>query len=419
MVERLVITGGMPLNGRVRISGAKNAALTAICASLLAEGQVFLENIPRITDVEVLIKIINQLGVFTSWEGDTTLLIDVPHFMDYRTSYKDMKKLRASNLLLGSLLARVGKAEIALPGGCNIGSRPMDLHLKGLALLGADIVLEHGYINAKVDKLIGNRVYLDFPSVGATENIMMAASLAEGFTVIENVAKEPEIVDLANFLNTLGAKIKGAGTDVIKIEGVEKLNGARYAIIPDRIEAGTFLLAGAATKGNLTVENVIPTHLEPLMAKMREAGVTVIEADDSIEVSVTGKTLPVDIKTLPYPGFPTDLQSQFMAFLTEVPGTSVIIENIFENRLQLAHELKRMGAKIKVEGRTAVVEGVRHLEGAQVKASDLRSGAALVIAGLMANDQTEIFNVQYIDRGYDNLEGKLKALGAKIERIID
>ena len=417
-MEKLVITGGVPLLGKVRISGAKNAALTAICASLMAEGEVVLDNVPRIADVEIMLRIINRLGVETCWEGANTLVIKTPVTISKKTIYKDVKMLRASNLLLGPLVARFNEAEISMPGGCNIGIRPMDLHIKGLALLGADISCEHGFIKVKATKLTGNKIYLDFPSVGATENIMMAAALAEGLTIIENVAKEPEIVDLANLLNTLGAKVKGAGTDMIKIEGVPKLVGDRYAIIPDRIEAGTFLIAAVATRGNVTVENVIPTHLEPLMAKLREAGVTLLESDDKITVVTDNEIGPVDLKTLPYPGFPTDMQSQFMSFLTEVKGTSVVVENIFENRLQLAQELRRMGAKIKVEGRSAVVEGVPRLQGAQVKASDLRAGAALVIAGLMAEGNTEISNVQYIDRGYENLEGKLVSLGAKINRSL-
>jgi UDP-N-acetylglucosamine 1-carboxyvinyltransferase len=292
----------------------------------------------------------------------------------------------------------------------------MDLHIKGLEALGANITLEHGFIKGSCNRLSGSKVYLDFPSVGATENIMMAAALAKGQTILENVAKEPEIVDLANFLNSMGGKIRGAGTDIIKIEGVEQLGGGRYSVIPDRIEAGTFMVAAAATKGDLLIDHVIPTHVEPLIAKLREANVEVTEEDDSIRVTYKGTLKPIDIKTLPYPGFPTDMQSQMMAMLTMVKGTSVIVENVFENRLQVADEFKRMGAKIKVEGRTAIIQGVNRLQGAQVKASDLRAGAALIIAGLIADGETEICNTHYIDRGYENIENKLIEVGAKICR---
>lgn len=416
-MAKLIITGGKCLRGKVRVSGAKNAALTAVSAALLASGPVYLENVPQISDVFIMLEIIQTLGAKWEWEDESTLVIYPHDQMSFVTPYRLVKQLRASNLLLGSLLPRVGEAHIALPGGCNIGSRPMDLHLKGLGLMGAAIELEHGYIKAKADRLYGTRVYLDFPSVGATENIMMAACLAEGQTIIENVAKEPEIVDLANLLNAMGAKVRGAGTDIIKIEGVPKMHGTRYAIIPDRIEAGTFMVAAAATGGHVKIENIIPTHLEPLMAKLEEAGVTVIEQDDTLTIISDGKWRPIDIKTLPYPGFPTDMQSQVLAFLCKVPGTSIVTENIFENRLQVADELKRMGARIKVEGRAAVVEGVEKLQGAQVKATDLRAGAALIVAGLIAEGETEIMNIHYIDRGYEAIENKFRSLGAEIRRV--
>lgn len=416
-VEKIVITGGKELRGRVRISGAKNAAVTVLSAALMAKGEVILENVPRISDVCVLLDIIESLGAKVEWLEDEVVSIITPDQIGAATPYHLVKKLRASNLLLGSLLARTGTAEIALPGGCNIGSRPMDLHIKGMEALGAEVILEHGFIKAKADKLVGKKIYLDFPSVGATENIMMAAAIAKGHTVIENVAKEPEIVDLANFLNSMGAKIRGAGTDVIKIEGVSELYGTRYAIIPDRIEAGTFMVAAAATKGHVIIENVIPTHLEPIIAKLKEIGFEVTEEDDVITIQYTKKMKPVDIKTLPYPGFPTDMQSQMMALLTTVEGTSIITENVFENRLQVADELKRMGAKIKIEGRIAVVEGVEKLQGTQVMATDLRAGAALVIAALIGDGATEIANIHFIDRGYTNLEEKLSSLGADIKRI--
>jgi UDP-N-acetylglucosamine 1-carboxyvinyltransferase len=416
-VEKLVITGGQRLEGRVRISGAKNAAVTVISAALMAKGEVILENVPRISDVSVLLEIIDSLGAKTEWLEDDVVSITTPDNIKEVTPYQLVKKLRASNLLLGSLLARTGKAEIALPGGCNIGSRPMDLHIKGMEALGANVVLEHGFIKATADSLKGAKIYLDFPSVGATENIMMVAAVAKGHTVIENVAKEPEIVDLANFLNSMGAKIRGAGTDVIKVEGVTELKGARYSIIPDRIEAGTFMIAAAATKGCVVIENVIPTHLEPIIAKLKEMGVEVTENDDIINIRCNNTMKPIHIKTLPYPGFPTDMQSQMMALLTSVSGTSIITENVFENRLQVADELKRMGAKIKIEGRVAVVEGIEQLQGTQVKATDLRAGAALIIAALIGKGDTEICNIHYIDRGYTGLEEKLTKLGAQIRRI--
>ena len=415
-MQKLCITGGQPLKGTVRISGAKNAALAIISAALLASEPVYLENIPYITDVEVLLDIIANLGVKVEKTGKDSVTISTPDTVETKTPYKEVKKLRASNLLLGPLMARFCNAEIALPGGCNIGSRPMDLHLKGLEALGANIKLEHGFIKGSCNRLSSSKVYLDFPSVGATENIMMAAALAKGQTILENVAKEPEIVDLASFLNGIGAKIRGAGTDVIKIEGVDQLGGGSYSVIPDRIEAGTFMVAAAATKGDLLIDHVISTHVEPLIAKLREANVEVTEEDDSIRVTYKDTLKPIDIKTLPYPGFPTDMQSQMMAMLTMVKGTSVIVENVFENRLQVADEFKRMGAKIKVEGRSAIIQGVKRLQGAQVKASDLRAGAALIIAGLIADGDTEICNTHYIDRGYENIESKLIEVGAKICR---
>lgn len=416
-MNRLIVTGGRPLTGRVRISGAKNASLALLCATVMARDEVVLENIPDISDINVMIEIMAEIGFYINWEAPGALKICAPDSLDKQPPYHLVKKLRASNLMLGPLLARFGKAEVALPGGCNIGTRPMDLHFKGLSGLGAEVFMQHGTVKARARKLKGSRVYLDFPSVGATENIMMAACLAEGQTVLENVAKEPEIVDLANFLNCLGAKVRGAGTDIIKIEGVEELGGClRYAVIPDRIEAGTFMVAAAATGGEVELQNVIPLHMEPTCAKLREAGVEIIETGESLKVCVKDRLKPIDLKTLPYPGFPTDMQSQFMAMLCTVPGTSVIIENIFENRFQIADELKRMGANIKVEGRIAVIEGVNRLHGTHVKATDLRAGAALVIAGLIAEGNTEISNVEYIDRGYHLLEEKLKSLGAQIWR---
>ena len=414
---KLVIAGGNVLKGRVHISGAKNAALAIMCASVMAEGQVLLENIPEITDIQVMSNILRSLGARIEWPECDSLSIRMPGRIEAAPPYELVKKLRASNLLLGPILARYGRVELCLPGGCNIGSRPMDLHFKGLAALGAELTLEKGVVRAVARSLNGSRIYLDFPSVGATENIMMAACLAKGQTVIENVAKEPEVVDLANFLSCLGARIRGAGTDIIKVEGVSVLGEClAYSVIPDRIEAGTYMVAASATGGDVKLENVIPLHVEPLSAKLREAGVEISEEGDALRVKADESLRPVDIKTMPYPGFPTDMQSQMMALLSKAKGTSMIIENIFESRFRIADELKRMGAKIRVEGRLAIIEGGRPLFGAKVKAPDLRAGAALVVAGLMAEGETEIDNVYYIDRGYHRLEEKLASLGARVWR---
>lgn len=416
-MSKLIIAGGQPLRGKIKISGAKNASLAILCGALMAEGEVIIENVPDISDVRIILEILGNMGVKVRWLADEVLSLTSPQETIGDPPYELVKQLRASNLLLGPMLARYGKASVSLPGGCNIGVRPMDLHFKGLLALGAELNLERGSIQGKTGRLCGNMIYLDFPSVGATENIMMAACLAEGQTVIENAAKEPEIVDLANFLNALGAKVRGAGTDLIKIEGVPILKGGRYSVIPDRIEAGTFMVAAAATRGDVVLENVIPRHLEPLSAKLREANVDVEIGEDTIHIKATNTSAKsIDIKTMPYPGFPTDMQSQMMAFLSTVPGTSIIVENIFENRFRVADELKRMGANIKVEGRMAVIEGVASLQGAKVKATDLRAGAALVIAGLMAQGETEIGDVHYVDRGYTHLEQKLAKLGASIRR---
>jgi len=412
--EPLTIEGGHPLRGRVRISGAKNASLVIMAASVMIKGETVLENVPRIRDVEVLCGILQHLGARVAWQEDNSLCISVPENIDVETPYELAKKLRASNLLLGSLLGRKGQARICLPGGCNIGSRPMDLHLKGLSALGAEVKLEHGFVEAYTGNLSGTRVYLDFPSVGATENIMMLAALTPGQTYVENAAKEPEIVDLANFLNAAGAKVRGAGTDLIRIEGVKELRGTRYTVIPDRIEAGTFMAAAVATGGDVLVENVIPTHLYSIMAKLQETGAVIRQVNGGVRVIGPKEIMPVDVKTLPYPGFPTDMQSQMMSLLATAKGTSVIVENVFENRFQMVDEIKRMGAKVKVEGHTAVIEGVPALYGARVKATDLRAGAALAIAGLAAQGLTEIENAYYIYRGYENFKAKLQNLGAHV-----
>lgn len=415
-MSRLLIKGRCRLEGRVRVSGAKNAALAMLAAAVIADGETILENIPKIQDILVMEDILKSLGVRVCWQDQDVVSISVPDDVDYVAVYRQVKKVRASNLLLGSLLARKGIAEISLPGGCQIGSRPMDLHIKGLTKLGCRISIEHGFIKASCRKLVGSRIYLDFPSVGATENIMMAAAVAQGQTILENVAKEPEVVDLANFLNAIGAKIRGAGTDVIKITGVKKLRGTRYAIIPDRIEAGTFMIGAAITGGNVKIENVISTHLKPVMAKLREMGVWIGENDQYLQVVGPDLIKPVNIKTLPYPGFPTDMQSPMMALLTLAQGTSLIVENVFENRFQVVNELKRMGAQIKLEGRVAIVQGVEKLSGASVKAPDLRSGAALVLAALAAEGRTEICQPEVIDRGYLTIEDKFNNLGADIQR---
>ncbi|MGI6488352.1 MAG: UDP-N-acetylglucosamine 1-carboxyvinyltransferase [Syntrophothermaceae bacterium] len=414
MEEPLYIEGGYPLDGKVWISGAKNACLVIMAASVMVQGQTILENVPRIRDVEVLANILRRLGVSVTRQEDNSLSIIVPEDVGGETPYDLAKKLRASNLLLGALLATRKEARICLPGGCDIGSRPMDLHLKGLSALGAKVKLDHGYIEASARHLQGNRVYLDFPSVGATENIMMLATLTPGQTMIENAAKEPEIVDLANFLNASGGRIRGAGTDMIRIEGVKELRGTRYAVIPDRIEAGTYMAAAVATGGNILVENVIPTHLYPIIAKLQETGATIQEEGRGLRVIGGKEILPVDIKTLPYPGFPTDMQSQMIALLSVAKGTSVIVENVFENRFRMVDEIKRMGAEVKLEGHAAVVQGVPRLFGARVKASDLRAGAALAIAGLMAKGTTEIDNAYYVYRGYEDVKAKLRGLGAKV-----
>lgn len=415
LLSALQIEGGYPLLGQVRVSGAKNAGLVLMAASILAEGEVILDNLPRIRDVEIMDKILNDIGVTTHWRPDGSLSICPPNSsLKTKTSYELAKMLRASNLFLGAMLGRQKEAIISLPGGCDIGSRPMDLHIKGVQALGSEIQIEHGYIYANAKNPTGASVYLDFPSVGATENIIMMAAKAKGTTIIENSAKEPEIVDLANFLNSMGARIRGAGTDVIKIEGVDELIGGRYSIIPDRIEAGTFMIAAAITKGEILIENVIPTHLHPVIAKLQETGALVENTDSGLIVKAGQAINPIDIKTLPYPGFPTDMQSQMMALLCLAEGPSVIVENVFENRFQIVDELKRMGAKIKVEGHTAVVEGVDYLHGTTVKATDLRAGAALILAALAAEGETKIEDAIHIFRGYENVREKLTNLGAKV-----
>ena len=419
-MTKYIVHGGKPLFGEVEISGAKNAAVAIIPAAILVDGVCRIENIPQISDVTAILKILEQLGASIRSINRHTVEIDSRHIHTTRTSYELSRKLRASYYLIGALLGRFGRAEVAMPGGCNFGGvRPIDQHVKGFSALGAGVTTEGGYINAIVEsgRLTGANIYLDVVSVGATMNIMMAAALAQGDTVIENCAKEPHIVDLANFLNSMGADIRGAGTDTIKIRGVERLSGGSYAIIPDQIEAGTYMVAAAATGGDVLIQNVIPKHLESITDKLRKAGAEVEEFDDSIRVRRTGPILPVNVKTMPHPGFPTDMQPQMTAMLTMAQGTSIVTEGVWDNRMRYTDELKRMGAKIQVDGKVAVVEGVPSLSGAPVKATDLRAGAALLIAGLMAQGTTYIEDIHYIERGYENIVDKLVALGADIEKI--
>lgn len=418
-MEKLFIKGGNPLKGRVKISGAKNAVLPIIAATLLGQNTPSrLDEVPNLEDVRTISEVLSKLGVKVEFNAkENSLLVDSSVIASCEAPYDLVRKMRASFLIMGPLLARCGEARISLPGGCAIGTRPIDLHLKGFEALGAEINIGHGFIEAKAPNgLKGARIYLDFPSVGATENILMAAAMAEGQTILENPAQEPEIIDLANYLNVMGAKVRGAGTNVIKIDGVKKLSGRNYTIIPDRIEAGTYMVAAAMTKGDVYIENAISEHLKPVIAKLKEAGVTIEEDVDGIRVTCDKDTKAVDIKTLPYPGFPTDMQAQFMAMQAVSVGTSKTTETVFENRFMHVDELKRMGADIKTDGRVSIVEGVKTLTGCQVKATDLRAGAAMVLAGLVAEGETQVGYIHHIDRGYDNLVDKLVGLGADIRR---
>ncbi|MBR4904933.1 MAG: UDP-N-acetylglucosamine 1-carboxyvinyltransferase [Selenomonadaceae bacterium] len=419
-MERLIIKGGKRLSGTVKISGAKNAVLPVIAATLLGQDrETCLDEVPNLDDVRTISEVLRTLGVKVRYEPESNkLFVDASTIENITAPYDLVRKMRASFLIMGPLLARLGSAKISLPGGCAIGTRPIDLHLKGFEALGAKISIGHGYIEAVAPEgLKGAQIYLDFPSVGATENILMAASMAEGQTIIENPAQEPEIVDLANYLNIMGAKIRGAGTNVIKVEGSKKLIAHDYTIIPDRIEAGTYMIAAAMTQGDVYIANAISEHLKPVIAKLKEAGVKVIEDVDGIRVICDRRPRAVDIKTLPYPGFPTDMQAQFMAMLTISQGTSMVTETVFENRFMHVDELRRMGAKIKIDGRTSVVEGQEKLTGCQVKATDLRAGAAIVLAALVAEGETQVGYIHHIDRGYDNLVKKLVNLGADIKRV--
>lgn len=416
-MEKIAINGGRKLSGKVKISGSKNAVLPIIIAAILADGPSVINDVPDLTDVHILKDILLELGAEVEFKNNV-FKINPCGIKNWEASYESINKMRASVLVMGPLLAKFGRALVAMPGGCAIGTRPIDLHLKGFESLGAKIALEEGFVSAYSDNgLKGGKIYLDFPSVGATENIMMAAALADGITTIENAAEEPEIVDLANFINAMGGNVRGAGTNVIKITGADRLNGAEHTVIPDRIEAGTYLIAGALAGNSVTVENVIAHHIRPVISKLIECGVELEENASSITITKAATIKPTDIKTLPYPGFPTDMQSVFSVMLCLAQGTSIITETVFENRFMHIDELKRMGANAKIEGKSVVIEGVESLKGAQVKATDLRAGAALILAGLMAEGRTEIYDVYHIFRGYEDIIEKMTGLGADISYI--
>lgn len=418
-MDKLIINGGNKLHGKIEISGAKNAAVAILPATIMAsKGVSFIDNIPDIADVHCIEKIIESLGCKIKRQGDT-IDVDSTTLNKVSACTEEVRKMRASYYLLGALLGRCKEAKVELPGGCPIGVRPIDQHIKGFEALGAKVSIEHGALQIKADKLIGTNIFFDVISVGATINVMLAASLAEGTTILENVAKEPHVVDVANFLNSMGANIKGAGTDVIRISGVKELTGCSYSVIPDQIEAGTYMIAAAACGGEVTIDNVIPKHLESISAKLIEMGAAIIEADDSITVKSSGKLKAVNVKTLPYPGFPTDIQQPMTTLLSVTSGRSIVNESIWEARFKHVDELKKMGANIKVEGRTAIIDGISELTGASVTATDLRAGAALVIAGLVANGTTVIDSIEHIDRGYPNIEKKFRLLGADIKRSSD
>ncbi len=416
-MDKLLITGGNKLRGNVSISGAKNAAVAIIPAAMMSDGVCRIENVSSISDITLLCRVFSEMGANIKMINRDTLEIDPRKINSTVAPYDLMRNMRASSYLLGVLLGKFSEATVCMPGGCDLGPRPIDQHLKGFMALGAEYKLDGGMVTVKCNKLIGTNIYLDVVSVGATINIMLAATKAEGLTVIENAAKEPHIVDVANFLNRMGAEIIGAGTDVIKIHGVKKLKGVSYSIIPDQIEAGTYMVAAAATGGDVTVENVIPKHLESITAKLEEIGVCIEESDESIRVFCNKPLKKCNIKTMPHPGLPTDMQPQFTALLTTASGTSIVNEAVWDNRFRYVEELCRMGAQISVDGKLAVVEGVKSLMGARVKATDLRAGAALVIAGLCANGTTTIENIEHIERGYENIVEKLTELGADIKKI--
>ena len=417
-MERLIINGGNLLKGSVEINGAKNAAVAILPATVMAhEGKCVVDNIPDIEDVHCLERILKSLGCSVNKIDNNTLEVDSTNVNNFDACIEDVRRMRASYYFIGALLARFKEARVVLPGGCPIGVRPIDQHIKGFEALGAKVVIEHGAVKVKAERLVGANIFFDVVSVGATINVMIAATLAEGVTTLENVAKEPHVVDVANFLNSMGANIKGAGTDVIKIQGVTSLKGCNYSVIPDQIEAGTFMIATVATGGDVYIKNVIPKHLESISAKLTEMGATSEEGDDCIRVKVDKELTGVNIISTPNPGFPTDMQQPMSALLSVVPGRSLITESIWESRHKHIDELKKMGANIKVEGRVAIIDGVEKLTGAIVKATDLRAGAAMVIAGLIAEGTTEITSIEHIDRGYPHIENKFKALGADIKRV--
>ena len=416
-MEQYVIKGGNPLVGEVEIGGAKNAALAILAAAVMTDDTVLIENMPDVHDTNVMLQAMESIGVRVERVDRHTVRISAKNVKGHVIEDDYIKKIRASYYLIGALLGKYKEAEVSLPGGCNIGSRPIDQHLKGFRALGAKVDIAHGMIIARADELKGNHIYLDVVSVGATINVMLASIMAEGVTIIENSAKEPHVVDVANFLNSMGANIKGAGTDVIRVRGVEKLHGTEYAIIPDQIEAGTFMFAAAVTKGDVTVKNVIPKHLESISAKLLEIGCEIEESDDAVRVVAAKPLTHTHVKTLPYPGFPTDMQPQITVALALSSGTSIVTESIFENRFKYVDELTRMGANIKVEGNTAIIDGVSRYTGASITAPDLRAGAALVLAGLVAEGYTTVDDIRYIERGYEDFDAKLRSLGAQIEKV--
>lgn len=416
-MEQYIIKGGNPLSGEVEIGGAKNAALAILAAAIMTDETVTIDNVPDVRDVNVMLKAMEGIGVIVERVDRHTVKINGSLVKNRSIDFEFMKKIRASYYLLGALLGKYKRADVVLPGGCNIGSRPIDQHIKGFRALGAEVKIEHGLIVTQAERLVGNHIYLDVVTVGATINVMMAAVMAEGKTIIENAAKEPHVVDVANFLNSMGANIKGAGTDVIRIRGVEKLHKTEYSVIPDQIEAGTFMFAAAITRGDVLIKNVIPKHLESISAKLIEIGCEVEEFDDSVRVISKGVLQHTHVKTLPYPGYPTDMQPQIGVTLAICEGTSIVTESIFENRFKYVDELTRMGANIKVEGNTAIIDGVEKYTGAAINAPDLRAGAALVLAGLAAEGITIVDDIHYVQRGYENFEIKLQQLGAQIEKV--
>ncbi|MGN1114673.1 MAG: UDP-N-acetylglucosamine 1-carboxyvinyltransferase [Oscillospiraceae bacterium] len=416
-MDKFVINGGIPLEGEVAISGAKNAAVALVAATILCDEPCTLENVPAISDITICLKILRAMGADVQMINKDTVCFDTRHINNPHVPYDMARSMRASTYFLGTLLGRFHEAYVAMPGGCFLGDRPIDQHLKAFRCLGASDELENGEVHCYADELIGGQIYFDFTTVGGTINAILAAVKSKGKTIIENAAKEPHIVDLANFLNSMGAQITGAGTDVIKIKGVDYLKGVTYSVIPDQIEAGTYMVAAAATKGNVLITNVIPKHLESITAKLRKVGATVIENDESVQVYVEGPLKKTSVKTMPHPGFPTDMQPQFSTLLTLAEGTSIVTDDIFDNRFRYVNELRRMGADISVDGKVAIIQGVGKLKGAPVAATDLRAGAALVIAGLAAEGTTEVSDIHYIERGYVAIDEKLRKLGADIKRI--